>query len=151
MERDRIVVSLRPQFARSILAGTKSIELRRVRPLIPHGTIAYLYATAPDYAVLGEMTLGKVYEDGVDSLWRRFKGRSGIDEATFRSYFQGSGTGCAIEIISAREWRQPLSLKELQNKVQFRPPQFYARVSPSSLLGNLLGANAALRARSIRP
>ena len=48
LDQDRMVVlSLRPRFAEAILAGVKTVELRRTVPKIVIPTRALLYASSP--------------------------------------------------------------------------------------------------------
>ena len=54
LDQDRmIVLSLRPRFAEAIMAGDKTVELRRTEPKIVVPMRALLYATTPVRALLG--------------------------------------------------------------------------------------------------
>lgn len=48
-----LFVSVKPRFAEKILAGEKSVELRRVRPSVTPGTLVIFYASSPTREVVG--------------------------------------------------------------------------------------------------
>ena len=54
----------RPRFAEAILAGVKTVELRRTVPKIVVPTLALLYATTPVRALLGTCIITDVRSVG---------------------------------------------------------------------------------------
>ena len=71
LDQDRmIVLSLKPRFAEAILAGTKTVELRRTTPRIEVPTRALLYATTPVRALLGTCIITEVRTADLTALWR---------------------------------------------------------------------------------
>ena len=47
-------MSIRPKYSGRIMAGEKTVELRRRFPAsAPKGTIAYIYSTSPERAMVG--------------------------------------------------------------------------------------------------
>ena len=50
-----LMLSVRPRFARALLAGTKTAEIRRRFPDVPVGTTVVLYSSSPERALLGTM------------------------------------------------------------------------------------------------
>ncbi|CAN0590793.1 unnamed protein product, partial [Ectocarpus sp. 12 AP-2014] len=49
-----VVLSIRPKYSSRIIAGEKTVELRRRFPAsAPKGTIAYIYSTSPERAMVG--------------------------------------------------------------------------------------------------
>ena len=62
LDSDRmIVLSLKPRFAQAILAGVKTVELRRTVPKIVIPTRALLYASSPVRALLGTCVITSVH------------------------------------------------------------------------------------------
>ena len=134
MERRRIVLSMKPPFAQAILSGRKHIEFRRVRPSLGFGTVAFLYSTSPDKALVGEVVLGQITSASIDELWARFGPCGAVTRMEFDQYFEGSAVGCAIAIESACRWDNPISLDDLRSLAPFHPPQFYRTFDDPRLL-----------------
>lgn len=55
-----ILLSVHPRFAEAILAGSKSVEVRRQRVAVPSGTPVLLDATAPPMALVGMARIAAV-------------------------------------------------------------------------------------------
>lgn len=142
MERKQVVLSIRPVFASAIFSGEKTVELRRVRPLWEPGTVAYVYATSPRKAIIGQFTCGEIHSDDIDSLWHTYGEASSLSEEDFRTYFADVEVGHAIEVSSKTAWSSALTLAEIANELgAFRPPQFYAEVPSAGPLAALLDAS----------
>lgn len=139
MERKRVVLSIRPVFASAILSGEKTIELRRVRPVWEPGTVAYVYATSPRKAIVGQFICGEIHSREIDSLWQTFGEESGLSEQDFRTYFVDVEVGHAIEVSSATAWSRELTLAEIADELgSFHPPRSYAEVPSTGPLATLL-------------
>lgn len=139
MERKRVVLSIRPVFASAIFTGEKTIELRRVRPVWEPGTVAYVYATSPRKAIVGQFTCGEIHSHDIDSLWQTFGEASGLSEQDFRTYFVDVEVGHAIEVSGATAWSTDLTLAEIVDELgTFHPPQSYAEVPNAGRLAALL-------------
>ena len=115
-------MSIRPAFARGILAGTKKVEFRR-RPPRQNPRIALIYATAPVGQLVGLFEILSVKGATPQTLWRRYRGVAGIDRKSFMGYFAGCSRGFAIEIGDVYELSRPVSLAELIT-VKHAPPSF---------------------------
>lgn len=55
-----MLLSVHPRFATAILAGTKTVEVRRQRVAAPSGIPVLLYATAPTMAIVGMARIASV-------------------------------------------------------------------------------------------
>ena len=64
-------------------------------------------------------------------LWRRYRTRAGIDEDTYRSYFESSAWAFAIEVGEVFALDQPASLDEIG--LGLRAPQSYCYVDEEVL------------------
>jgi predicted transcriptional regulator len=140
MERERIVLSVRPNFANAILDGHKTVEFRRVRPALPAGTRIYLYATAPSKSIVGSCRVLSIHSDTPAAIWKKFSNRGAITKRDFLDYFRGSAEAVAIEIDEVESLGRPVSLEALQDAGKFWPPQFYRRVNAGDGLSGLLPA-----------
>jgi predicted transcriptional regulator len=129
--RRDVVFSIKPDYCDKIVAGTKTIELRRRFPMsVPKGTTALIYATSPTRALLGIAEIGKVYRCSPEEIWQTFADRACIGRKDFDSYFEGVERGYAIEFKRARRLRRALELSELRDRFNFEPPQSFLYATP---------------------
>lgn len=128
LDDDSIMLSVAPNYARAIVAGVKSVELRRRAPRISRGTRAWLYSTLPVGAVVAVLTIGDVVEAPLTELWQRYASRAAIAKEDFDAYFTGVSRGAALIISEVQALKAPVSLSEIREGGAFQPPQFYRRV-----------------------
>lgn len=126
MPRHALLISVRPRFAEMIFAGTKVVELRRLRPRIGQGDMVFVYVSSPVMALQGAFEVGEVVAGTPRSIWRKFNGGSGLRKHEFDLYYKGKKTAYAILI--KRVWRLPapiLLAKLRKERNGFHPPQSY--------------------------
>ena len=124
-----IVLSLKPRFAETILAGSKTVELRRTRPKIEVPTRALLYATTPVRALLGTCIISDVRTANLTALWREYGSRSELSHNEFKRYFEGLDIGTALTLSHQRRLEKMVPLQNLRATPRgFRPPQSFAYV-----------------------
>lgn len=123
-----IMLSVAPNYARSILAGLKSVELRRRAPRIGPGTRAWLYSTLPVGEVVAVLTIEEVVEAPPADLWQRYAPRAAIAKVDFDAYFAGVSRGAALIIRDLQALKAPVSLSQIREGGAFQPPQFYRRL-----------------------
>jgi predicted transcriptional regulator len=122
----RLLVSLKPPFANAILNGTKSIELRRVRPRIEIPTEALLYASSPTCAFVGICQVVDVLDYSPRGLWRLHGAKCGISHRDFSEYFDGSERAYGLVIANPERLSRPVSLGEIRSAwIGFQPPQSF--------------------------
>ena len=124
-----IVLSLKPRFADAILAGSKTVELRRSEPKIVVPTRALLYAMSPVRALVGTCIVTSVQSDQLATLWGEFGPRTGVDHQEFLDYFDGVKKGTALTLSDPESLLRPISLTRLRETSHgFRPPQSFAYI-----------------------
>ena len=124
-----VVLSLKPRFAEAILAGDKTVELRRTVPKIVVPTLALLYATTPVRALLGTCIVTDVRSADLAVLWREYGSRSALRYHEFQQYFDGVNTGTALALAQPQAFDRRIPLQDLRAKPRgFRPPQSFAYV-----------------------
>ena len=130
LDQDRMVVlSLKPRFAEAILAGDKTVELRRTEPKIVVPTRALLYATTPVRALLGTCVITSVESADLAVLWREYGSRTALLYHEFHQYFEGVDVGTALTLAQPREFSRKIPLQDLRATPRsFRPPQSFAYV-----------------------
>ncbi len=124
-QRD-VVLSIRPKYTSRIMAGEKTVELRRRFPAsAPEGTTAYIYSTSPDRAMVGLAEIARVQKLELEEIWQRYADTAFVERTEFDSYFEGLDQGLALEIENARPFATPLPLSHLRERFGFEPPQSF--------------------------
>jgi predicted transcriptional regulator len=137
-----ILLSVRPRFAQSILAGTKTAEVRRKRPDIKPGTPVIIYATKPVGAVVGTANVERIYGGSPDLLWQEHHEQMEISKREFDEYLHETCTAYVLMLSNARLLTQPLTLDDMRESADFQPPQSYRYVDRSAL-GSLVNGHPA--------
>ena len=138
-----LLLSIRPRFVEQIFAGTKTVELRRVRPRVKTGDLVIVYASGSQKALVGAFQIADVIAAAPSTLWRRFGSKTGLTKGEFESYFAGLDTGFAIEV--ARTWQlpEPIQLSTLRcQRGGFHAPQSYRYLNLGEVLS--MGGSALL-------
>ena len=136
MANNALLISIRPRFAEMIFAGTKTVELRRMRPRIGKDDMVFVYVSSPVKALEGAFEIAEVVSGSPKSIWRRLGSNTGLSKQEFDNYFDGKNVAFAIRI--RRYWRLPspvrlASLKRQRNG--FHPPQGYHYISERDFCG----------------
>ena len=127
-----MLISIRPNFADAILSGTKTVEVRRLRPAVDPGTVAYVYASAPRKAMLGFFQIESVVTQSVEDLWDIVNLGGAISQEYFDSYLVGRERASAIMISEARPLARPIELPVLRTIWPgFHPPQSFRYLTNS--------------------
>ena len=138
LDQDRmIVLSLKPGFAEAILAGDKTVELRRTVPRIVTRTRALLYAATPVRALVGTCIVTSVRSADLVSLWQEYGSKAGLPHDEFQRYFEGVDAGAALTLDDPQPFNRVVPLEELGAMPEgFRPPQSFAYIDAQT--GNRL-------------
>jgi len=118
----KVLLSIKPEFAKLIFDGTKKFEFRRTIFKNKKVTTVVVYASSPLQKVIGEFEIETIINDRVDNLWSITKNFAGIDEAYFYQYFAEKENGFAIKIKKTKRYPKPLCLKE---DFKLFPPQSF--------------------------
>jgi predicted transcriptional regulator len=125
------IISIHPNYADAILAGTKTVELRRRIPKLPSGTRLWIYATRPTGAVIGVVNIQDVARAHPSAIWRDHRHSVGVDHASFDAYFSGTQEAVAILLAAARRVK-PITIDQLRKvRSRFHPPQVLTRLTES--------------------
>jgi len=121
-----LLLSIKPKFVYKLLNGSKTTELRRVKPRVLTGDVVLIYETSPTMALVGYAVVESVTIEIPDKLWKKVKIRSGVSKFEFDQYYQGAGLGYAINFSNVDALISPIPLSSLRCKVKgFHPPQSY--------------------------
>jgi len=144
-----IFLSIRSKYVSKIFEGTKTVELRRVRPkYIAKGALVLIYVPSPVQSLVGAFKVNRAVEMPLKELWEAVHDRAGITREEFDVYYEGTSTGVAIFFSEARNLPHPIELRDLKESVGFQPPQGFRYATASELaspqLAELVGDTEAV-------
>src|SRR6266542_3119737 len=93
-----LLLSIKPTFARKILSGAKTIELRRVRPNMTPGDHVLIYSSSPEMALLGSAQVEEILSDTPSDLWGQVKDNASVSRTEYDAYFSGATTAIGIRL-----------------------------------------------------
>jgi predicted transcriptional regulator len=121
-----LFLSLRPLYAEMILSGSKTVELRRIRPKAEPGSLVIVYASSPVRHILGTCIVEDIGSGTPDEIWRLHGPQTGIAWGVFSNYFIGIDQGVAITVRNARRLDEPIPLDVVRHHLKgFMPPQSF--------------------------
>ena len=129
MPRETLLLSVRPTFLERLIDGTKTVELRRVRPSVQAGQGVLLYGSSPTMALVASAKVSRIEAATPEGLWPRVREAAGMSRAEYLAYFAGAERASAIWLEQVRAFESPLPLRQMRQRWPwFRPPQSYCYV-----------------------
>ena len=129
ISRKHLFISVKPEFAKKIIAKEKKIELRKVKPHVEVGDYVIIYASSPMKSVIGFGMIQQIIETTPEQMWEKYSSILGIDKSRFNDYYDGKKRAIGIKIKEIQQIT-PISLEDLRNVTpNFQPPQVYRYVS----------------------
>ena len=116
------ILSIKPIYAKQILAGTKKVEFRK-RSFKEKVRRVYIYASVPVKQIVGYFTFTEIEEDTAANLWEKYKDVGGIAKEDFFSYYANNERGCAFVIKTVTSFKQGKNPNDFID--DFVPPQSY--------------------------
>jgi len=126
MEKNSILLSIKPPFANLIVDGIKTVELRRRFPDVSK-TKCYVYSSSPTQAIIGECYIESVEKMSVNELWMKHSEQSLIGWTEYSKYFSGTDYGYALILKKYIRYEHPIKLNE--KIASGRPPQSFCYIS----------------------
>ncbi|TQL17337.1 transcriptional regulator [Zymomonas mobilis] len=122
-DRNEAVISLWPEFAEAIVAGTKTVEFRRRIPIPALSARIWIYATRPIKSVIGFTYLEAIDTGNVDQLWQKYGKEAFLSEKQYRDYFEGTDKAIAF-LLRDHQKIEPIGLEQMAVvRPHFLPPQ----------------------------
>lgn len=128
-----VIFSIKHRWVEEILAGRKTVELRRRPPMIPAGTLGLIYETSPQCCLRASFRTGPTIKDSPDRVWAEWGERSRISRDEFDAYFAERTFAGAIPIRDVQILSLSRSLAELRQAVGFSAPEAWHWVKPELL------------------
>jgi len=124
---NKILISVRPQYARRILARTKLVEVRKRFSRKWVGCGAVLYASSPQKSLVGEATIEAVTSGPPTDIWSSFGPSLGCTVDEFEAYVGSASQVSAIELGDVIPYREPIGLAQVSYLVRedLAPPQSF--------------------------
>ena len=82
-----VLLSIKPEFAKKIFAGTKKFEFRKSIFKYQNINKIIVYVSSPVKKVIGEFLIDKILIDDIDTLWNITSAHSGITKEFYQEYF----------------------------------------------------------------
>ncbi|MBF0565668.1 MAG: ASCH domain-containing protein [Nitrospirae bacterium] len=135
MRNKPVLLSIRPEYAKKIFEGSKTVELRRVRPrYLEAGDYILIYVSNPSKSLSGLLKVEQVVEDTIENLWEKVKDKAGVSREEFNLYYNNLSTGIGIFFDEVRRFSEPMSLEYLKEKIiGFTPPQGFRYITSKEI------------------
>jgi len=118
----KIILSIKPEFAKKIFDGSKNYEYRRRIFKNSKVTHVVVYASSPVGKIIGEFEIDTILDETIKKLWLLTKDSSGIDKGFFYKYFINRDKGYAIKIKNANLFDKEYDILE---RYGVKPPQSF--------------------------
>ncbi|WP_309242373.1 ASCH domain-containing protein [Streptomyces sp. CAI-155] len=128
-----MLLSVHPRFATAILAGTKTVEVRRQRVAASPGTPVLLYATAPTMAIVGMARISSVQVASPREVWSANRTSAGISRREYDEYMSGATQASGLSLEEPITFEAPVPLAALRASGSFHPPQSYRYLTGEDL------------------
>jgi predicted transcriptional regulator len=130
----RMLMSIRPEHAASVLSGSKRVEIRRRFSEEWAGSRVSIYASYPRCSIVGDALMQEVVVGDPDHIWERFGDQVGCTREQFERYARGAKQLYAIILVDVVPYAKTLSLAEVSQVVStpLRPPQSYRSLETST-------------------
>ncbi len=112
LERENIILPIKPVFADKILSGEKKYEYRKKLCQKEIKKI-YIYSAAPVKMIIGEVEVVNKISMDKENLWRETQRYAGITKKLYDQYFEYQDYACAYEIGEVKQYRVPVALKSI--------------------------------------
>lgn len=121
-----LLISLKPDYAELVFAGTKKAELRRRISADLSNRDVFIYVSSPVMELRGGFRIGQVWEGTPNQIWSTVRSYAGITRRGFDEYYEGQNIAYALEIVDVWQYRYPRTLSQLREQfANFIAPQSY--------------------------
>lgn len=97
----KILLSIKPEYVKRIMEGSKKYEYRKYLATKPIDMII-IYSTYPESKIIGEVKVVGTISASPTALWEKTKQNSGISRKKYREYFQSRKIAYAYVLGEAR-------------------------------------------------
>jgi len=125
-----LLISIKPQYAKKIFDGEKTIELRKSAPQrVENDSYMLIYVTSPVKELWGVCKIKNIIKSDPEVIWNKYGNVAGIDKKDFNDYYKETTNGYGIELKEVKSLTNVISLEELREMIPgFTAPQTYRYV-----------------------
>lgn len=119
----KVLLSIRPEYAKKIFNGKKKYEYRRVIFKNRNIHSIVVYATKPIKKIIGEFEIDEILSDRPNKIWEKTYKYSGISKEYFDLYTNSKEIIYAIKIGNYKLYQKP-KLLTCKKKIKSAPQSF---------------------------
>lgn len=126
-----LIISVKPEYARKILKGEKTIELRKCAPKkVGKDGYILIYVTAPVKELWGIYKIENIIKENPNTLWENFGKQTGITKQEYNDYYKENKNAFGIQLQEVKNlFKHSIKLDSLKNLIPgFMPPQTYSYI-----------------------
>ena len=123
-----LLISVKPQFAKKIFNGEKTVELRKSAPRKANkDSILLIYVTSPVKELWGVCKIDEIVSNNPLDLWNEIGDKTGISKKEYNDYYKESNNAYGIKLKNIKNFLEnPIKLALLKDLIPgFAPPQTY--------------------------
>jgi predicted transcriptional regulator len=141
-----LLLAIKPAFARRLLSGDKTIEVRRKFHRRWEGARAAIYASRPEQALIGEATIEHVQSASPTEVWDMYQDRLGCSREEFDAYAGASESVVAITLTAVTPYvnSMPVCQFEYLLEEELPVPQSHCEVLGDRPWGKAISIAALL-------
>ncbi|RZL50346.1 MAG: ASCH domain-containing protein [Pedobacter sp.] len=137
-----LLISIKEKYVKEILAGKKTIELRKARPKAEIGDLVIIYTTQPKKAVTAIATVKGIVTCTPSEMWKANKARLGIDKKSFDAYYEDCSKAVGIELEGIIRLDSDILLSAIKLiHPKFSPPQTFKYLNKFAALRDFMNLN----------
>jgi len=123
-----LLISVKPQYARKIFSGEKTVELRKSAPRKANkDSLLLIYVTSPVKELWGICKIDEIISNNPMDLWDEIGDKTGISKKEYSAYYKKSNNAYGIKLKDIKNFLDnPIKLTLLKDLIPgFAPPQTY--------------------------
>lgn len=123
----KLLFSIQPKYSKAILAGEKTVEIRRRFQHRWNHCRVNIYETAPTMALVGEALITGVDEDSAGKIWKKYRDQIGATHEEFLSYVGDCKKVFAVGLGDVRSYHCPMPALQIRRYLSddLQAPQSY--------------------------
>lgn len=121
LEKQNIILPIKPVFADQILSGEKKYEYRK-RLCKKEVKKIYIYATAPIKKIIGEVGVVNKISMDKEKLWQETQKYAGVTKKFYDQYFEHQDCAYAYRLGEVKQYRFPVALDSIG--IEYVPQSF---------------------------
>lgn len=124
---NKILLSLKPEFARRIVIGSKRVEIRRKFAKKWEGYNVCLYSSRGESALVGEARIEMIDNGSPEDIWIRYSSEIGSTQDEFWEYVGMAKEVYAIILTDVKPYKASVPISQLSHILdnELKPPQSY--------------------------